>query len=206
VTTGVLEDRKGGAPPPESVPEERRGDGSGPIADPSRFGLLTFLGTISMLFIGFTSTYIVRESAADWTPLAPPPVLFLNTGVLLLSSVALERSRRLLKAWDLAGTQAWLGFTGALGALFVVGQILTWRALAHEGIFLATNIHSSFFYLLTGLHAVHLLGGLVWFVVLLVRSRSLGLTPGSDGLGLLATYWHFLAGLWLYLLYVLFVL
>jgi cytochrome c oxidase subunit 3 len=176
------------------------------VWDPSHFGLLAFLGTVSMLFIGFTSTYIVRESAADWQPLAAPRVLYWNTLVLLLSSVCLERSRRLLRSWDLGGARAWLGLTGLLGASFVVGQLLTWRALAREGLFLATNIHSSFFYLLTGLHGVHLLGGLVWFLAVFHRSRTLGLTPGTDGLGLFATYWHFLAGLWLYLLFVLFVL
>jgi hypothetical protein len=82
------------------------------------------------------------------------------------------------------------------------GQVLG----SEQGIFLATNPHSSFFYLLTGLHGVHLLGGLVWFGVLFARARGLGLTPGTDSLSLFATYWHFLAGLWLYLLLLLFVL
>jgi cytochrome c oxidase subunit 3 len=199
----VLEDR-GPVPPIAPLPERR--DGDGPIADPRRFALLAFLGTVSMLFVGFTSTYIVRESSPDWRPLAPPPVLFLNSLVLLASSFCLERARRFLRDWVLPATQAWLLRTGILGALFVVGQVMTWKALAAEGIFLATNIHSSFFYLLTGLHGVHLLGGLVWFCVLFAQARRLALTPGTDALSLFATYWHFLAGLWLYLLLLLFVL
>jgi cytochrome c oxidase subunit 3 len=203
VRSAVLEDRE---VPPPPAPEVKEGGGNGERADPRRFGLLAFLGTVSMLFVGFTSTYIVRESAADWSPLSPPPVLFANTLILLGSSFALERSRRLLRNWDLPGAQSWFSLTGALGVFFVVGQLLTWRALASQGLFLATNIHSSFFYLLTGLHGLHLFGGLCWFGVVYARARRLAITPGTDSLALFATYWHFLAALWLYLLFVLFVL
>ena len=200
----VLEDRE--APPPQAPKTGEGSGGSGERADPRRIGLLAFLGTVTMLFVGFTSTYIVRESSADWRPLAPPPVLYANTLILVASSFALERSRRLLRGWDLPGAQSWFSLTGALGVLFVLGQILTWRALGAQGVFLATNIHSSFFYLLTGLHGVHLLGGLVWFGVLYSSAKKLAITPGTDALALFATYWHFLAGLWLYLLFLLFVL
>jgi cytochrome c oxidase subunit 3 len=158
-----------------------------------------------MLFVGFTSAFILRRASADWQPLAAPRILWLNTAVLFLSSATLERSRRRLVGWDLAGAQLWLGTTGLLGGLFVAGQWLAWQALAATGVFLATNPHSSFFYVLTGVHGVHLLGGLVWFVAVLRRIRRMGYTPGEDGLRLFATYWHFLAVLWAYLLFLLFV-
>jgi cytochrome c oxidase subunit 3 len=91
---------------------------------------------------------------------------------------------------------------GILGALFVAGQLGAWRALARQGVFLSSNPHSSFFYVLTGLHGVHLLGGLVWFVVVWWRMRA----PAARGiLGLFATYWHYLGLLWLYLVLLLFV-
>ena len=87
------------------------GDGSGGgeslIGDPARFGLWLFLGTASMLFIGFTSAFILRRASADWQPLAAPRILWLNTAVLFLSSVTLERSRRRLVGWDLSGAQLW---------------------------------------------------------------------------------------------------
>lgn len=201
----VLEDRGAGLPP-EGTAERPEGEGGGLLGDPRRFGLLLFMGTVSMLFIGFTSTYIVRESGSDWRPLPIPPVLWANTLALLLSSFTLERSRRLLRGWDLPGMRTWLFLTGTLGFLFVGGQFLGWRTLRATGIYLSTNIHSSFFYLLTGLHAAHLLGGLIWFLVLLRQASRLALTPGTDELGLFATYWHFLGGLWLYLLFLLFVL
>jgi cytochrome c oxidase subunit 3 len=158
-----------------------------------------------MLFIGFTSAYIVRRSGADWRPLEAPFLLWVNTAVLLASSASLERARRLLRAWDLAGTRSWMAATGVLGGLFVAGQWLAWRQLAGQGIYLSSNPHSSFFYLLTGLHLLHLAGGLVWFGALVAKLSRMGLAPGPDGLRLFATYWHFLAALWIYLLFLLFV-
>ncbi|HET8647205.1 MAG TPA: hypothetical protein VFO85_17040, partial [Vicinamibacteria bacterium] len=88
--------------------------------------------------------------------------------------------------------------------LFAIGQVAAWRWLAARGFYLESNPHNSFFYVLTGTHLVHLAGGLVWCGVALSRVRRLA-AAGHDGLGLFATYWHFLAGLWIYLLLLLFV-
>jgi cytochrome c oxidase subunit 3 len=163
------------------------------------------MGTASMLFIGFTSAYILRRASADWQPLHAPGILWLNTAVLFLSSATVERSRRRLAGWDLPGAQRWLALTGLLGLLFATGQGLAWQALAASGVFLASNPHSSFFYVLTGVHLAHLFGGLVWFVAVQSRVRRLDYPPGEDGLRLFATYWHFLAVVWAYLLFLLFV-
>jgi cytochrome c oxidase subunit 3 len=158
------------------------------------------MGTVTMLFMGFTSAYVVRRVSVDWRPLHPPALLWLNTAVLALSSVALEVARR--RGADFASARRWLTGVGILGALFVAGQLGAWRALARQGVFLSSNPHSSFFYVLTGLHGVHLLGGLVWFVVVWWRMRA----PAARGiLGLFATYWHYLGLLWLYLVLLLFV-
>jgi cytochrome c oxidase subunit 3 len=184
------------------------GSGSGPqglFGDPARLGLLLFLGTVSMLFIGFTSAYILRRASADWRPLAAPGLLWLNTLALGASSATLEAARRRLRGWDLAGAQRLTLVTGLLGLLFVAGQWLAWRQLAAQGVFLASNPHSSFFYLLTGVHVVHVAGGLAWFTRVFLRLRRMALTPGEDGLSLFATYWHFLGALWAYLLLLLFV-
>jgi len=191
-------------PPPHGGDDRRDGSG-GLAADTTRFGVQLFLGTLSMLFIGFTSAYMVRRAAGDWRPLSAPPIVWVNTLVLLASSVTLELARRRQRDWGLSAVQGWVAATGALGALFVAGQLATWRALARQGIFLATNPHSSFFYMLTGIHGLHLLVGLIWFSVVLARVRRLAYTPGEDGLGSFAAYWHFLDGLWLYLAVLLFV-
>jgi cytochrome c oxidase subunit 3 len=182
------------------------GGGPGFLGDVRLFGLWAFLGTVSMLFIGFTSAYLIRRASADWRPLAPPWILWWNTAALLGSSVTLEAARKRLREWDLRGLFPWVAATGFLGFLFLAGQVAAWRKLAAQGVFLASNPHNSFFYVLTGLHGLHLLGGLAWFAVVLVQVRRLALTPGEDGLRLFATYWHFLAGLWVYLLFLLFVL
>jgi cytochrome c oxidase subunit 3 len=147
---------------------------------------------------------MLRRSAADWVGLAAPLPMWIGTAALVLSSVALERARRRLRGWDLAGARALLGLTGLLGALFLAGQLVSWRALAAQGVFLATHAHASFFYVLTGVHAVHVLGGAAWYAAVQVRLRRLTLVPGEDGLRLFATYWHFLGALWLYLVWLLF--
>jgi cytochrome c oxidase subunit III len=197
----------GGAPPRPLDPGGEGGGDPAPVfgADPYRFGLWVFLGTITMLFVGFTSAYLVRRAAGGWVAIAPPALLWLNTALLMASSAAVEVARRRLRSWDLPGARLALGLTGGLGALFVAGQLAAWRSLAAQGIFLASSPHSSFFYLLTGLHALHLVGGLAWFAATFARLRRLTITPGEDGLGLFATYWHFLGVLWVYLFLLLFV-
>ena len=184
--------------------DDRGGGGSGTLFDPARFGLWLFLGTLTMMFVGFTSAYMVRRMAPDWAPLSAPGLLWVNTVVLLGSSVTLESARRRLKGWNPAAVMPWLAATGVLGALFVSGQVTAWRVLSSRGFFLAANPHNSFFYVLSGVHGVHLLVGLVWLAVVLVRARRLAYTPGEDGLGMIATYWHFLGVLWLYLLLLVF--
>jgi cytochrome c oxidase subunit 3 len=186
----------GGAPP--SGPERET------ETDPTRFGLWLFLGTISMMFIGFTSALLVRRSASDWVPLQAPFLLWINTAVLAGSSVTLEAARRRFRAHR--GIGSWLAATGLLGLLFVAGQWGAWQTLAAQGVFLASHPHSSFFYLLTGVHVVHVVAALIWFAVVLAKMRRRAYAPGRDALGLIATFWHFLAGLWVYLLVVLFAL
>jgi cytochrome c oxidase subunit 3 len=195
---------------PPGADVRRFGDGGDrPSPSPqaiARFGVWLMLGTMSMMFIGFTSSYMVRRIAGDWRPIPLPGILWVNTLALLASSAVLEMARRALKAWDLPGAQRWLGLTGLLGLAFAGGQLLAWKSLAALGVFLASNPHSSFFYMLTGVHLVHLAGGLIWYAVTFTRLRRMAYAPGEDGLGLFAVYWHFLGGLWVYLLFVLYVL
>lgn len=212
MSTGVLQHKPGtggiGRPPAERTPGDGgAGDGApGILGDTARFGLWAFLGTVSMLFLGFTSAYLIRRASADWRPLQAPLILWANTAALLASSFTLQAARKRLREWDVRGLFPWVAATGALGALFVAGQVAGWRRLAAQGVFLASNPHSSFFYVLTGLHGLHLLGGLVWLAAVLVQVRRMAYTPGEDGLRLFATYWHFLGALWVYLLLLLFAL
>jgi cytochrome c oxidase subunit 3 len=158
-----------------------------------------------MLFIAFTSAYMLRRQEAGWTPIVLPAVLWLNTAVLLASSGTLEWARGRAARDDQAGLRQALGWTAGLGAAFVLGQVVAWRQLVRQGVYIASNPHSSFFYLLTGAHGLHLLGGLAALAVVLVRAYQRRYTSEEHtGLNVFALYWHFLDGLWLYLFALLF--
>ena len=208
MSSGTLQDVHAAGGGPTSPPGDAAGDGGGGpdiLSDPTRFGLWLLLGTVSMLFLGFTSAYMVRRAATDWRPLPAIPLLWANTAALLASSVALEVSRRRLRGFDLRGAEAWLLATGGLGLAFFAGQVGAWQVLSARGYLLASSPHHSFFYVLTGVHLAHLVAAILWFGATYVRFRRMAYAPGEDGLGRLAIFWHFLGGLWVYLLLLLFV-
>lgn len=139
------------------------------------------LAAILMLFMGLTSAYVMRRGLdPQWEAILVPRIALVNAALLLASSLTLEIGARRM--------------TCILGLAFIAGQIFLWRQLAAAGLYLSTNPHASFIYLLTALHALHLLGG----IIALSRVRG-------PGVAVVALYWHFMAGLWIYLLLVLFV-
>jgi cytochrome c oxidase subunit 3 len=172
-----------------------------------RTGLWMGLAAIVMLFAAFTSALIVRKGmSTDWVSTALPPVIYLNTVLLLSSSLTLEISRRSLAAGLGGRFGRWLYTTVFLGVAFVAGQLVAWRQLASRGIYLATNPSSSFFYLLTAAHGAHLLGGIVALFYLVLRARSILVAPRRPVcVELTAIYWHFMDGLWIYILVLLMV-
>ena len=157
-------------------------------------GMWVGLGAMVMLFAAFTSALVVRKGASgDWRPIALPALLWLNTAVLALSSLTMEQARRR------AGF--WLQLTAGLGLVFLAGQVAAWRQLAAAGAYLASNPSSSFFYLLTGAHGLHLAGGvLALFYVVFRASRGRAWINRQAALETTALYWHFMDGLWIYLL------
>jgi len=165
-------------------------------------GMWIGIAGIVMIFAAFTSALVVRRGlSTDWAPTALPPILFLNTAVLALSSVTLELSRRSLRARSGLAFARWIYLTVALGLAFVGGQLEAWEELASRGVYLASNPSSSFFYLLTAAHGIHLLGGIAALLVLGFRTRTLAAFP-RQGVAIEVTsiYWHFMDGLWIYLL------
>lgn len=178
-------------------------EGSSP--PPANTAIWVGIAAIVMMFAGFTSALVVRQGAGmDWQHLALPPILLFNTIVLLASSVTLELFRRPVAdrpGGALASIQSkpyWLYGTLALGFVFVIGQYQAWLALNREGLYVSTNPNCSFFYVLTGVHAAHVLGGLggLVYIIMKVRSRQLR----RSALNTAATYWHFMDVLWIYLL------
>jgi cytochrome c oxidase subunit 3 len=165
------------------------------------------LASIVMLFAGLSSAYVIRSGgASDWRAISIPGFLIPNSIILLASSVTLEMFRRRLTVTLTLGARLWIGITTLLGTAFLAGQIGMWKALVAQGVYLSSNSHSSFFYLLTGAHAVHLAGGVMALLVLAVMAwRQVYATRGLRILAdVTAIYWHFMDGLWIYLFVLLF--
>jgi cytochrome c oxidase subunit 3 len=203
----VEERRKQTVPPPPIPPEHGRGDGWTPGGRPSSFpvskaqiGLWVFLTAVIMLFAGLTSAYIVLRGAPDWQNINVPALLWGDTVVLLASSISIEFARRAIRRNQIPVMNQWLVVSGILGFVFLVGQVVAWRQLVNAGVYLQSTLHSSFLFVLTGVHGVHLLGGIVALMVVLGKARIGYLTQTDhEPLKLCATYWHFMDGLWIYL-------
>jgi cytochrome c oxidase subunit 3 len=192
----------------------------------ARLGLLVALAPIIMLFVSFTSAYIVRQGlptldertgtyVRDWLQVnLPTALLLVNTLLLIVSSITIELSRKkitrevaLAPVKSIPGVSVgegrgfpWLGSTIVLGMGFLIGQWMAWRELAARGFFLATSPSSSFVYLLTGTHAIHLAGGVL--ALLYAGVISLMNKPVEVRrivVDITAWYWHFMALLWIYI-------
>jgi cytochrome c oxidase subunit 3 len=190
-----------------------------------RLGVGVALTGIVMIFVSYSSAYVVRQGlptldprtgtlVRDWLPLPLPNFLLVNTLVLLLSTLTMELARRQAVRIGVAAAGAsdpvgrtetdrmpWLALTAILGLSFLAGQWLVWRELAARGFYVATSPSSSFFYLLTGMHGIHLLGGIVALLaasaVALLRKS---LASSAVVVDATAWYWHFMTVLWLYIL------
>ena len=175
-----------------------------------RIGMWVAMAAILMMFSALSSAYIVRAASAnDWRPLAMPRILLLSTALILLSSGTLEIGRRKLKSAVDSSPKLWFCLSAALGIGFLVSQLLAWQQLVQQGIYVATNPHSSFFYLLTAVHGVHLLGGLIALLYLAVRPRpprkdTVAVAKGQTAADVATLYWHFMDVLWIYLFFLLF--
>lgn len=176
----------------------------------SQSGIWVGIFAITMSFAAFTSALFVRQgSAADWTHINLPPILYGNTFALLLSSVTLEMARRAIAVVPARGSGAvrtgliWLMATLALGFAFIAGQYEAWRQLAAQGLYLATNSNSSFYYVLTAMHGLHVFAGIAALLFVTSRLAARHAAFRRSTFEATATYWHFMAALWLYLLLVL---
>jgi cytochrome c oxidase subunit 3 len=170
-----------------------------------RLGMWFALTGIVMLFAAFTSALVVRKGMSlDWVSVAVPRVLWLNTGVLLASSVTLEHSRRALARGVAGRFTGWLYATLVLGLVFIGGQLVAWQELASRGVYLATNPSSSFFYVLTAAHGVHLLGGVIGLGYVVFRAGNIarGIARRTP-VEVTAIYWHFMDALWIYIFFLL---
>lgn len=180
-------------------------------ADRYRIGVLVGIASILMMFTALASALIVRSglhTSVDWRGGQIPTFVYVSTGLIVLSSLTFMRAKASLNHSEEAGYRLWLTVTLLLGLGFLAAQVLAWRQLVSAGVYLASNPHSSFFYVLTGLHAIHLVGGILalaylhWFVRRAegpegdLKRRAL-----TDVVGI---YWHFMDVLWVFLFLLLF--
>jgi len=193
----------GGTPPPAG------GDGDGdshgsrrPFPRRAYFTALQLgLAAIVMFFMAMASSYIVRRGlGTDWQRTPIPPVLWFNTAVLLTSSVTIIVARKKLASGEREAFQSLWWVTTGLGMLFLAGQIIAWRQLAAAGMLLATNPSSSFFYVLTAAHGAHLAGGIFALFYVAFRPWRKSRISQATAAELTSIYWHFMDGLWIFLL------
>lgn len=176
----------------------RNGGGWESSLPAGKIALWLFLATATVVFLMLLSAYTIRVGGPDWRSLPLPGILWLNTALLMISSGVWEWARRASRRGDFLMMRFLLVTAGAVAVLFLLGQIIAWQRMSLAGYFLATNAASSFFYLLTALHGLHVLGGLVawgWTTMLIWRKSATSMIHLR--VELCAIYWHFLMLIWL---------
>ena len=176
---------------------------------PAKVGLGIFLLVVTSLFGLFISAYHMRmghgpQTAGDWRPFPEPMILWINTAVLILSSVAMQWAKVSLARGDASRTRTALLLGGALAIAFLVGQFLAWRLIKISGYLVPSNPAVAFFYVLTGIHALHLLGGVfVWGKTAARMRKAQELIEVRQSIELATIYFHYLLIVWLVLFAVL---
>jgi cytochrome c oxidase subunit 3 len=195
--------RGGGNDVPAGGDDDGKGPGGGPGGTPQRayFTVIQLaLAGIIMFFMALTSSFLVRKGLGnDWVPFNFPRILWVNTLLLLASSFTIRAARRHLHENDQASFRSWWGVTTVLGIAFLAGQVIAWRQLAAQGVFLVTNPSSSFFYVLTAAHGLHLLGGVVALLYVSSRNWRRSRISQVTATDVASIYWHFMDGLWVFL-------
>lgn len=183
-----------------------------PSVHPKKFGLWLGLGSIIMMFAGLTSAFIVRQAQGNWTAYKLPDLFWISTLAIILSSFTLIMGERAIKNGNSLLYKRMIGVTFLLGLGFAVLQYYGWLALASYGIILQGNDPSgAFLYVISGIHVVHVLAGLLFLAIFYFRTFKKvdaaeklieDMNPEKHlGIELLSTYWHFVGVLWLYLFF-----
>jgi cytochrome c oxidase subunit III len=170
---------------------------------PHKFALWVSLASVVMMFTAFTSAYIVRQAAGNWLEFRLPDLFYINTGVILLSSLTLQTSYWGFKNGKKSLYQGLMAGSFILGLVFLVLQYQAWQSMVSIGVMLDGNPSGSFIYLISGVHAGHILGGLAALIVAMAHAFLLPFKATPRRLlrfELVLTYWHFVGFLWLYLL------
>jgi|SRR5690554_646386 len=167
---------------------------------PKKFAMWLFMVSVVMVFAGLTSAFIVRQSEGNWLHYELPMILWFTSGTIVLSSLSMHWAYRSAKKDLLDQLKIALAITTGLGIIFLVGQWYSWVALVEMDVYFVGNPAGSFLYVLTGLHALHLISGVIFLIIVLISSFKYKIhSKRLTTLDICGTYWHFLGGLWLYL-------
>ncbi len=168
---------------------------------PHKFTLWVGIASIIMMFAGLTSAYIVKRNQANWTTFELPKIFWYSTMVILLSSLTLVQAVKFFKQRELRKYRNLLITTLLLGILFVLLQVAGFKELWAKGMTLQANVSFSFLYVIVGLHALHVFGGIIVLLVMLLKAFSNKVRSyDSVPVEVMSTYWHFVDFLWIYLL------
>ena len=195
----------GGSEPPRGGDGGSDGDKGGRRRKPPqrRYATAITLGmmSISMFFLVPCTAFIVLAlTSKAWVPLHLPKILWVNTAILLASSVTLRKARKRLSVIDFPGFRKLWRATTILGVLFLAGQFIAWLQLVRAGVYIATNQATSFFYIFTVAHAAHLLAGVAALLYVYLRNFEKGQISRVTAVEITSYYWHFMDGLWVFLL------
>lgn len=167
---------------------------------PKKFALWLFMVTVVMIFAALTSAYIVRQAEGNWLDYDLPQVFWFTSGVVVLSSLFLHWAYISAKKDNLSQLRIGMSMAVLLGIVFLVGQWYSWVALVDRQVFFVGNPSGSFLYVFTGLHAVHLISGVIFLIIVLISSfRHKVHSQAMNTMEMATSYWHFLGGLWIYL-------
>ncbi|MBM3169210.1 MAG: heme-copper oxidase subunit III [Algoriphagus sp.] len=167
---------------------------------PKKFALWLFLVTVVMIFAALTSAYIVRQAEGNWLEYELPEIFWLTSALVIISSIAMQWAYYSAKKDNFLSLRIGMIFALLFGIAFLVGQWYSWVALVDRQVFFVGNPAGSFLYVFTGLHAVHLISGVIFLIIVLISTFRMEVhAKALDTLEMATTYWHFLGGLWLYL-------
>jgi cytochrome c oxidase subunit 3 len=168
---------------------------------PKKFALWLFMASVIMLFGAWTSAYLVKRADVGWAEIVLPPQLWINTALIAAGSLSMIAAYRAARKDNLAALKWSLRITMALGVAFLAGQVIAYEHMVVlNQYFTGGNVSHSFMYVLTGVHGLHIVSGLIFLAVVLADAhKSKRVFTRMDRLEMCATYWHFLGTLWLYL-------
>ncbi len=167
---------------------------------PKKFALWLFMVTVVMIFAALTSAYIVRQAEGNWLDYELPNIFWVTSGIVVLSSVFLHFAYVSAKKDNISQLRTGMVVAVVLGLAFLVGQWYSWVALVDREVFFVGNPAGSFLYVFTGLHALHLISGVIFLIIVLISTfRYKVHSQAMNTMEMATTYWHFLGGLWIYL-------